>query len=78
MTLKEFARKYEIPYSLVWEASYNVKPTATIQRSKDFPEFELYASIMKLLSRRALKKCEQVGKIIEQRQRIRSIYINRT
>ena len=50
MTIREFAKKYEISYHLAWEASYDVKPVSTITRDKDFPEDELYHSVMRILS----------------------------
>ena len=61
MTLKEFARKYEIPYSLVWQASYDVQPAASMHRNKDFSEKELYRSVMHILSMRMLEKSRQAG-----------------
>ena len=78
MTIKEFSMKYEIPYSLAWQASYDVKPAETIRRNKDFSEKDLYRSVMHLLSQRALEKSRQAGEIMAQRNRIRYIYVNRT
>ena len=52
MTIREFADKYEIPYSIAYEASYKVSPVGTLKRDKDFPEDELFAAADKLLEKR--------------------------
>ena len=77
MTIKEFAKVYEIPYSLAWQASYDVRPTSTLERNKDFSERELYESTMHILSQRALEKSRQGGMIETRRSRMRYIYRNR-
>ena len=52
MTIKEFSDKYEIPYSIAYEASYKVSPVGTMTREKDFPEGELFEAADKLLQKR--------------------------
>jgi len=77
VTLKEFAKQYNLPYTTVWQASYDVKPASTEYRNKDFDEEELYQSVIHLLSRRSLEKARQAGLINEQREKVRRIHRER-
>ena len=38
MTLKEFSRKYNVPYHIVYEASYAVHPISTDRYDREYPE----------------------------------------
>ena len=77
MTLKEFAEVYNLPYTTVWQASYDVKPRSTEYRNKDFDEEELYKSVTHMLSQRSLEKARQAGLINEQREKVRQIHRER-
>ena len=65
MTLKEFSDAYEIPYNIVFKLSYDVKPVATIKRSKDFSETELvkkaieYYDAQSSIARKLLSESEK-------------------
>lgn len=62
MTLKAFAEKYGVSYTLVVEASISVKHIATIERDMDYSEKDLYEAVMyKLEVKRdkAMNKAEQ-------------------
>ena len=71
MTLKEFSKKYEVKYGVVYAASYLVKPISTMQRDRDFPEEELYRQVTKELHRRAVKYTELAKDCRSAYQRIR-------
>ena len=55
MTIKEFANKYRVPYHVAYNASYKIKPYASMERDKDFSEKELFEETKKMLESR-LKK----------------------
>ena len=55
MTIKGFADKYNIPYHIAYEASYNVQPIGTWERDKDYPEDDLFNETKKLISKRIEK-----------------------
>ena len=46
MTIAEVAGKYNVPYSVAYEASYGVEPVATLERDKDFPEDKLFDNLI--------------------------------
>ena len=52
MTLKEFAQKYDVPYHVVYEASYKVPAISTMMRDRDFPEDELFDATSDLIEER--------------------------
>ena len=52
MTIKEFAKKYGVTYSLAYNASFYVKSKSTALREKDFPEDEMRKALSGQLRRR--------------------------
>lgn len=52
MTLKEFAKKYDIPYNVVYSATYNVRPLSTWMHDRDYPEQALHDEIISILQKR--------------------------
>lgn len=52
MTIKEFAKKYDVPYNLVYDATYRVKPESTWMRDRDYPEQALHDEIVSILRKR--------------------------
>lgn len=78
MTIKGFAEKYEIPYSLAWQASCNVTPVATMTRNTDYPEEEMYREVQHILNERSLEHGKQVGLIQQQKTRMRWIRLNKS
>ena len=52
MTLKEFSVKYDVPYHLVYGASYRVQPRATLIREKDYTEESIYTAVKDVLKNR--------------------------
>ena len=62
MTLKAFANKYKVSYTLVCEASAKVDHVATMERDCDYLEKDLYNAVLdKLEAKRddALEKAER-------------------
>lgn len=55
MTLKEFSRKYDVPYHIVYTASYKVQPESTWFKDKDYPEKELREQVL-IISSKAVEK----------------------
>lgn len=45
MTLKDFSRKYDIPYGVVYAASYKVQPVCGDVYEREYPEKELRAAL---------------------------------
>lgn len=62
MTLKEYAQKYQIPYFIVYEASYKVQPEATFVRERDYREDDLTIAVMEV----AKKRIEKHRTLLEQ------------
>ena len=52
MTIKEFARKYSVPYHVCYKATFTVRAVATLVREQDYDEGELKAAIRKYIKRR--------------------------
>ena len=52
MTIKEFAEKYKIPYNVAYNATYNVKPRTTWMHDRDYPEDEMKAELIGILTDR--------------------------
>ena len=46
MTLKAFAEKYKVSYTLVIEASAKVPHIATMERDMDYSEKDLYEAVL--------------------------------
>lgn len=68
MTIKEFAKKYGITYSLAYNASFYVKSRSTAMREKDFPEDEMRKALSGQLRRRLdrmWKEQKRLLKIVE-------------
>ena len=61
MTIKGFANKYGIPYSIAYQASFEVHPVSTMIRDRDYPEGDLYRATKKLLAKRIEDKQKQVA-----------------
>ena len=73
VTIKAFAKKYGVPMSIAFEASYDVQPKATMERDKDFDEQEMYDSLVKILDKREDKLFEQYYKIVKMIREVRRI-----
>ena len=52
MTLKDFSRKYDIPYSIVYAASYKVHPVYGEVYEREYPESELRSALYETVSSR--------------------------
>ena len=55
MTLKEFSRKYDVPYHFVYETSYRVQPISTERMDREYPEKELYNEVLKVIDEKIAK-----------------------
>ena len=71
MTIKEFARKYDIPYHIAYNATVGLKPTASIWRDKDFVESELFKRVSDILNDRADRKADELSRIERMLARMR-------
>ena len=73
MTVNEFVKKYEIPYTLVYEASFTAPCESTrIRREykREFEEKELTEVVQKALERRISKYQELVDRYVEMKARM--------
>lgn len=61
MTIKGFSEKYQVPYYIVYEASYKVQPVGTWVRDRDFPEDRLFEETKKLVGKRIEKHRKQLN-----------------
>jgi hypothetical protein len=52
MTLKEFAQKYDVPYHVVYEASYKVPAISTMRKDREYPEKELFLEVRRVVTNR--------------------------
>ena len=62
MTIKAFAEKYNVPYTLVTEAAVKVEHVATMERDVDYAEKDLYNAVLDKLEHKrdtALEKAEK-------------------
>ena len=70
MTLKEFSKKYDIPYHLVYEVSYKVPYYLTEHSYREYHEDLLFKAVAGLLIRRVDKNREIVKEQIEMLRRL--------
>ena len=75
MTLKEFSKKYQIPYNIVYEASYKVQPISTERRDREYPEKQLFVETRSVVSCRLKKHTEQMRKSNEMMDRLRGVSV---
>lgn len=73
MTLKEFANKYQIPYNVVYEASYKVQPISTVRRDRDFPEKQLFIETRCVIKNKIDRHRDIARKQAEMLDRLRGI-----
>ena len=73
MTIKAFAEKYDIPYSLAYEASYDVRPTLRREGNKDFDEQEMKIALRMTIGRKVAKNSDQVIKLIKRNAELYNI-----
>ena len=62
MTVKEFSEKYQIPYNIVYKATYIIKPYPSFRTDYDYKEEELKRETLRYANSRlkTLKRqCEQ-------------------
>ena len=52
MTIKAFAKKYGVTDYYAVLASKNVKPVATLERDRDYPERAMYISLLNVLAKK--------------------------
>lgn len=52
MTLKDFSKKYNIPYSIVYAASYKVQPVVCDVYEREYPERELCSALYDIVNSR--------------------------
>ena len=50
MTIKEFEKKYDIPYNIIYSATARVHSTSTMLVDRDYPEKELLDSVVQNLA----------------------------
>ena len=74
MTLKEFARTYQIPYHTVYEASYKVSPISTDMKDREWPEKELAIETHRLVCERIKFHRDAIDKNIEIKERLEGVW----
>ena len=74
MILKEFSKKYGVPYGTVYESSFHVQVTPTIRHDRDYPEKELFEEVYKLEKARIDKHLRFVRKHEEIIERLRCVH----
>ena len=74
MTIAGFARKYEVPITYATLASYSVRPVATMERDVDFPEHEMYLSLLNVLATKTNKAKTTYENLERMYQRVRNVY----
>lgn len=55
MTIREFADKYNVPYHIIYEATYNVTAISTMRKDREYPEDELFNAASDLIEERINK-----------------------
>ena len=71
MTLKEFSRKYQVPYHIVYEASYKVPAISTMRKDREFPEKQLFVEVMSAVNNKIRKHRDMAHKQAEILDRLR-------
>ena len=67
MTLKEFSKAYNVPYHIVYEASYKVPTESNLMRDRDFSERGLFDAVMEI----ADKRIEKHTRVLERQRKIK-------
>lgn len=70
MTIKEFSKKYRIPYNAVYEATYKVTPMSNGLHDREYPEEDLRREILKLTEERIRKHKRMLERVIQIRKRV--------
>jgi len=52
MTIVEFSNKYDVPYHIVYEATYKVPAVSTMQKDREYPEDDLYREVRNIMNTR--------------------------
>ena len=60
MTLKEFSKKYDIPYPIVYQSSWRVKSDSPWLHDRDYPEEGLKQAVNELTDARIAKYSEML------------------
>ena len=55
MTLKEFSDKYNVPYHIVYNASYKVHTVSNLQKDRDYDEADLFDATREQIRKRIEK-----------------------
>lgn len=73
MTLKEFAQKYDVPYHIVYEASYKVPAISTMRKDREYPEKELFLEVRRVVTNRISRHRDLTRKQAEILDHLRGI-----
>ena len=69
MTIKEFADKYDVPYPLVFDASYSLTPDKKSGKN-EYSERELYRNAMLIINDRVEKYAKKTEEAKTYRNRL--------
>ena len=74
MTLKEFSRKYDIPYHVVYEVSYNVQPITTRLKQREWDEKGLFTETNRFVNDRIKFHRESLDRYVELKDRLEGVW----
>ena len=55
MTVNEFSDKYDVPYRIVYEATYKISPISPARRDREFHEKDMLRSVKQIAEKRFTK-----------------------
>lgn len=73
ITIKQFMDKYHVPYAIVYEATYRVKPVVNDIKAHEYVEQELYKEVESLLIKRIKRHKQQMDKLVESVRMMREV-----
>ena len=65
MTVNEFSDKYDVPYHIVYEATYKIQPISPARRDREFHEKDMFRSVKEIAEKRFTKHKRLAKKQIE-------------
>lgn len=63
MTIKGFSEKYNVPYHIVYEATYKVPAVSTMQKDREYPEDDMHREVRSIVNSRLSFHMEKARKL---------------
>ena len=73
MTIKQFMKKYGVPYNIVYNATYKVHPLDYALKEREYNEQELYREVEDSLLARIRKHKEESDRLIRYVKNMRGL-----